>query len=54
MKTPKKIGKAIAKKFKNWRGTTASKETATYRTQEPSASIANPDKISPSTGRQNQ
>ncbi|NEV49440.1 hypothetical protein EUZ93_02900 [Wolbachia pipientis] len=28
MITPKKIGKAIAKKFKNWRGTTAPKETA--------------------------
>ncbi|MGL9762740.1 MAG: hypothetical protein ACR5LB_11620 [Wolbachia sp.] len=26
MKTPKKIVKAIAKKFKNWKGTTASKE----------------------------
>ncbi|MCM1002672.1 WD_0033/WD_0034 family tandem repeat-containing protein [Wolbachia pipientis] len=41
MKAPKKIKKAIAKKFKNWMGsliTTASKETATDRTQEPSAS----------------
>jgi len=35
MKAPKKIGKAIAKKFKNWRGTTASKETAI---QEPNTS----------------
>ncbi|WP_374699020.1 hypothetical protein [Wolbachia endosymbiont (group B) of Limnophora tigrina] len=35
MITPKKIGKAIAKKFKNWRGTTAPKETAI---KEPSAS----------------
>jgi len=26
VKTPKKIGKAIAKKFKNWKGATASKE----------------------------
>ncbi|MGL9718554.1 MAG: hypothetical protein ACR5K9_07880 [Wolbachia sp.] len=34
MKTPK-IGKAIAKKFKNWKGTTAPKETAI---KEPSAS----------------
>ncbi|NUX01353.1 hypothetical protein GO685_02360 [Wolbachia endosymbiont of Madathamugadia hiepei] len=38
MKAPKEIRKAIAKKFKNWKGTAASRETATDRTQEPSAS----------------
>lgn len=38
MKTPKKIGKAIAKKFKNWKGTTTVKETATDCTQGSSTS----------------
>ncbi|MDR0288700.1 MAG: hypothetical protein LBH78_01415 [Rickettsiales bacterium] len=48
MRTPKKIKQAIAKKFKNWKGTTAPKETAI---QEPNTSsskdfLEEPEKIS--------